>query len=41
MVFKRFLAQNNMGGLMITEPGFGSDALNMQHITLKKTGSFT
>jgi alkylation response protein AidB-like acyl-CoA dehydrogenase len=29
-VFKRFLEQKNMGGLMITEPGFGSDALNMQ-----------
>jgi alkylation response protein AidB-like acyl-CoA dehydrogenase len=30
MVFDRFLNQQNMGGLMITEPGFGSDALNMQ-----------
>jgi len=29
-VFKRFLTAQNMGGLMITEPGFGSDALNMQ-----------
>lgn len=29
-VFSRFLNQQNMGGLMITEPGFGSDALNMQ-----------
>jgi alkylation response protein AidB-like acyl-CoA dehydrogenase len=29
-VFDRFLYQQNMGGLMITEPGFGSDALNMQ-----------
>ncbi len=29
-VFKRFMNQQNMGGLMITEPGFGSDALNMQ-----------
>ncbi len=29
-VFKRFLEQKNMGGLMITEPDFGSDALNMQ-----------
>lgn len=29
-VFARFLNQQNMGGLMITEPGFGSDALNMQ-----------
>ncbi len=29
-VFKRFLNEKNMGGLMITEPDFGSDALNMQ-----------
>jgi len=29
-LFDRFLHQQNMGGLMITEPGFGSDALNMQ-----------
>jgi alkylation response protein AidB-like acyl-CoA dehydrogenase len=29
-IFERFLKDRNMGGLMITEPGFGSDALNMQ-----------
>lgn len=29
-IFKRFLEQQQMGGLMITEPNFGSDALNMQ-----------
>lgn len=29
-VFDRFLHHQNMGGLMITEPGYGSDALNMQ-----------
>lgn len=29
-LFNRFLNHQNMGGLMITEPGFGSDALNMQ-----------
>jgi alkylation response protein AidB-like acyl-CoA dehydrogenase len=29
-VFQRFLTERNMGGLMITEPGYGSDALNMQ-----------
>ncbi len=29
-IFKRFLEQKNMGGLMITEPDYGSDALNMQ-----------
>lgn len=29
-IFDRFIHHQNMGGLMITEPGFGSDALNMQ-----------
>lgn len=29
-VFRRFLEEQNMGGLMITEPDFGSDALNMR-----------
>ena len=29
-IFNRFLKQQNMGGLMITEPNFGSDALNMK-----------
>jgi acyl-CoA dehydrogenase len=29
-IFDRFLHKQNMGGLMITEPDFGSDALNMQ-----------
>ncbi len=29
-VFKRFLNEKAMGGLMITEPDYGSDALNMQ-----------
>lgn len=29
-VFKKFIEENNMGGLMITEPDFGSDALRMQ-----------
>ncbi|MDA3930197.1 MAG: acyl-CoA/acyl-ACP dehydrogenase [Prolixibacteraceae bacterium] len=29
-IFKRFLEDKNMGGLMITEPDFGSDALNMK-----------
>ena len=31
-VFDRFLQQNNMGGLMITEPDYGSDALNMKTV---------
>ncbi|MDT0293868.1 acyl-CoA dehydrogenase family protein [Mesonia ostreae] len=29
-IFNRFLKEQNMGGLMITEPNFGSDALNMK-----------
>lgn len=29
-IFDRFLQQKNMGGLMITEPDYGSDALNMK-----------
>ena len=29
-IFKNILENQNMGGLMITEPDFGSDALNMQ-----------
>jgi alkylation response protein AidB-like acyl-CoA dehydrogenase len=29
-IFDRFLNQNNMGGLMITEPDYGSDALRMK-----------
>ena len=29
-IFDRFLNHNNMGGLMITEPDYGSDALNMK-----------
>lgn len=37
-VFDRFLTKQNMGGLMITEPDFGSDALNMQTWNVK-TGS--
>ena len=29
-IFDRFLEHQNMGGLMMTEPGYGSDALNME-----------
>jgi alkylation response protein AidB-like acyl-CoA dehydrogenase len=29
-IFDRFLKHQNMGGLMITEPDYGSDALNMK-----------
>jgi acyl-CoA dehydrogenase len=34
-LFKRFLTKQNMGGLMITEPDHGSDALNMQTTNVK------
>lgn len=34
-VFQRFLTKQHMGGLMITEPDFGSDALNMQTSNVK------
>lgn len=36
-IFRRFLEERNMGGLMITEPDYGSDALNMQ-TTNRKVG---
>jgi alkylation response protein AidB-like acyl-CoA dehydrogenase len=39
-VFKRFLNHQNMGGLMITEPDFGSDALNMQTSFLQSNGKY-
>ncbi len=34
-LFSRFLNHQNMGGLMITEPDYGSDALNMQTSNVK------
>ncbi len=39
-VFSRFLNKQNMGGLMITEPGFGSDALNMQSSFTELNGKY-
>jgi len=39
-VFERFLNEQNMGGLMITEPSFGSDALNMQTAHTFKNGKY-
>ena len=35
-VFNRFLTKQNMGGLMITEPDYGSDALSMQTSCVKQ-----
>ncbi len=39
-VFKRFMEEKTMGGLMITEPNFGSDALNMQTSYTEEDGKF-
>lgn len=39
-IFNRFLNQQNMGGLMITEPDSGSDALNMQTSNVKKGSNY-
>jgi alkylation response protein AidB-like acyl-CoA dehydrogenase len=39
-IFKRFIEEKNMGGLMITEPNFGSDALNMQTSYTEKDGLY-
>ena len=39
-VFKRFLEEKTMGGLMITEPDYGSDALNMQTSYTEKEGKY-
>ena len=39
-VFERFLKHQNMGGLMITEPDFGSDALNMQTSFIEKNDKY-
>lgn len=39
-VFNRFLNDKAMGGLMITEPDFGSDALNMQTSYSEKNSKY-
>jgi len=39
-IFNRFLTQHNMGGLMITEPDYGSDALNMQTSHVKEGSTY-
>ncbi len=39
-VFEQFLTNSCMGGLMITEPDFGSDALNMNTSFTEKDGVF-
>jgi alkylation response protein AidB-like acyl-CoA dehydrogenase len=39
-IFKRFIEDKNMGGLMITEPDYGTDALNMQTSYTKEDGLY-
>ncbi len=39
-VFEQFLTNSNMGGLMITEPKFGSDALSMLTSYSEKNGYY-
>ncbi len=39
-IFDRFLNRQNMGGLMITEPDFGSDALGMQTYNTKQGSNY-
>lgn len=39
-IFTRFLTKQNLGGLMITEPDYGSDALGMQTSNELKDGKY-
>ncbi len=39
-IFDRFLNHQHMGGLMITEPGYGSDALNMQSYYIRSGNGY-
>jgi alkylation response protein AidB-like acyl-CoA dehydrogenase len=39
-VFDRFIEDKNMGGLMITEPDYGTDALNMKTSYMKEGGTY-
>jgi alkylation response protein AidB-like acyl-CoA dehydrogenase len=39
-IFERFIEEKNMGGLMITEPDYGTDALNMQTSYTKEDGTY-
>ncbi|MFB9055630.1 acyl-CoA dehydrogenase family protein [Mariniflexile ostreae] len=40
-IFNRFMENQNMGGLMITEPDFGSDALNMKTFSKENELDYT
>ena len=39
-IFRSFLEERKMGGLMITEPDYGTDALNMQTFFTKNNGGY-
>ena len=39
-IFYHFLKAQNMGGLMITEPNYGSDALNMKTVNIPCEGGY-
>lgn len=39
-IFQKFVEHRAMGGLMITEPGFGSDALHMQTSYIEKKNAY-
>jgi alkylation response protein AidB-like acyl-CoA dehydrogenase len=39
-IFDRFIEKKNMGGLMITEPDYGTDALNMKTSYTEETGDY-
>jgi alkylation response protein AidB-like acyl-CoA dehydrogenase len=39
-IFKQFIEQNKLGGLMITEPDYGSDALKMQTSFIKTDNQY-
>lgn len=39
-VFRRFLDEKALGGLMITEPDYGSDALNMKTAFVERDGRY-
>jgi len=39
-IFKRFIEDKNMGGLMITEPDYGTDALNMETSYTKEDDTY-
>jgi len=39
-IFERFVQDKNMGGLMITEPEYGTDALSMETSYVKENGGY-